>query len=168
MPPLDTVQKTLYLKLTADIDSLTKKLTLERFPKTLKCRPGCAECCMQFSVLPLEAALIQEHLTGRPPLLSQEDTVCALLENNKCSIYHTRPIICRTQGLPLAYVDEVSCSIEVSACQLNFPDDYQFEQEDLLFMDQFNHQLAELNSQYCLANDLDPEKRIALSAIQYK
>lgn len=121
------------------------------------------KCCMKFSVLPVEAALINE--TTRKVKLKQagDDTNCVLLLKDRCSIYDIRPIICRTQGLPIAYIDEDAGSIEVSACQLNFVNDYQFSQEDLLFMDQFNQRLAELNLQYCNVAGLDPQKRIALA-----
>lgn len=118
---------------------------------------------MRFSVLCLEAALVRERLKQFQPIENSEDKNCSLLADNRCSIYDIRPIICRTQGLPIAYIDDSSSCIEVSACHLNFPDDHQFEQEDLLFMDQFNSRLVELNIQYCRAFGLDPQLRVALS-----
>ncbi len=155
--------KVAYLQLAADIDSLIGSLISERFKKKLKCRPGCIECCINFSVLPLEAAFIIETIKNSTPTQTDVDTKCPLLLGDHCSIYDIRPIICRTQGLPIAYIDEASGSIEVSACQINFADDYQFSQKDLLFMDQLNQILAELNLQYCNATGQDPHKRIALA-----
>ncbi|MFA6283680.1 MAG: hypothetical protein WC633_06035, partial [Desulfurivibrionaceae bacterium] len=53
-------------------------------------------------------------------------------------------------------------AIEVSACALYFPEDHGFAPEDLLFMDQFNTRLAELNRAWCSKRNLDPTKRIPL------
>ncbi len=155
--------KVAYLQLTADIDSLIGSLISERFKKKLKCRPGCIECCMNFSVLPMEAAFIAEKIKELSPAQTDDDTNCPFLLENQCSIYNIRPIICRTQGLPIAYINEASSSIEVSACLINFADDYQFSQEDLLFMDRLNHRLAELNLEYCNAAGRDPQKRVLLA-----
>jgi len=136
----------------------------------LSCGPGCASCCQAFSVLPIEAACVREAIgaldtasqeqLGRN--LAEDDDRCPLLIDDLCAIYAARPVICRTQGLPLAYVDEEREAIEVSACGLNFPDDHGFAPEDLLFMDQFNTRLAELNQAWCGTRNLDPTKRIPL------
>jgi Fe-S-cluster containining protein len=119
---------------------------------------------MQFSVLALEAAMVNERLGRMPPLLSSPlGSHCTLLEDSRCLIYHIRPIICRTQGLPLAYRDDESGPLEVSACYRNFPADFLFAEDHLVFMDQFNCRLAALNVQYCRAAGLDPLKRIPLA-----
>ena len=91
----------------------------------------------------------------------QEDR-CPLLMDNLCEIYPARPVICRTQGLPLAYVDEEHEAIEVSACPLNFPDGHAFTADNLLFMDQFNVRLSELNHAWCHEQGLLPDVRIPI------
>jgi uncharacterized protein len=88
-----------------------------------------------------------------------------LWENGLCNLYDRRPILCRTQGMALAYRDEESQTVEVSACPHNFSETFSFEQEDLLFMDDFNDRLAALNLQYCRQAGLRPDSRIALSDI---
>lgn len=137
---------------------------------TLSCGPGCASCCQAFSVLPIEAACVQEAI-GALDTASRErldrnrakgDACCPLLIDDLCAIYAARPVICRTQGLPLAYVDEERQAIEVSACGLNFPNDHVFAPEDLLFLDPFNVRLAELNQAWCSTRNLDPTTRIPL------
>ncbi len=136
----------------------------------ISCGPGCASCCQAFSVLPIEAACVREAIgaldtASRERLgrnLAEDDERCPLLIDDLCAIYAARPVICRTQGLPLAYVDEEREAIEVSACGLNFPDDHAFAPEDLLFMDQFNTRLAELNQAWCSTRNPDPAKRIPL------
>lgn len=163
LPPPNKEIKTSYLELIADTDNLMTKLIGDRFRDTLQCRPGCTECCVHFSILPLEAALIRQRIKESQPTKPLKVESCPLLKENCCSIYDIRPLICRTQGLPIAYVDEGSNCIEVSACRLNFPDDHQFEKEDLLFIDQFNSRLVELNIQYCLAVGIDPQQRITFT-----
>jgi uncharacterized protein len=93
----------------------------------------------------------------------QENHCVFLLENGLCCLYDRRPVLCRTQGMALAYLDEESQTIEVSACRINFPEEFSFEQDDLLFMDGFNDRLASLNLQYCRQAGLQPDCRIALS-----
>ena len=143
---------------------------------TLSCRPGCASCCRPFSVLPIEASCVREAI-GALDTASRErldrnraegDACCPLLIDDLCAIYYAaRPVICRTQGLPLAYVDEERQAIEVSACGLNFPDDHVFAPEDLLFLDPFNLRLAELNQAWCSTRKLDPATRIPLRELAY-
>jgi Fe-S-cluster containining protein len=138
--------------------------------EVLSCGPGCSSCCLAFSVLPIEAACVRKAIASLDTAsrerigrnLAEGDACCPLLIDDLCSIYAARPVICRTQGLPLAYVDEEREAIEVSACGLNFPEDHGFVPEELLFMDQFNLRLAELNQAWCCKRNLDPTKRLPL------
>ncbi len=161
-----------YQQLLAALDAEIARIG-EMHGATLSCGPGCTSCCQAFSVLPIEAACLQEAI-GALPSASQErlrynleenTARCPLLIDELCSIYAARPVICRTQGLPLAYVDEEREAIEVSACPLNFPDDYAFAPESLLFMDGFNGRLSELNLAWCRKRGLDPNRRIPLREI---
>lgn len=75
----------------------------------LKCRRGCANCCVDgISVFEVEAENIRsrhhELLTTEKP---HADGACAFLdESNSCRIYADRPYVCRTQGLPLRWIEE--------------------------------------------------------------
>ena len=158
-----------YRQLLAALDAEIVRIG-EIHGATLSCGPGCASCCRAFSVLPLEAACLR-HAIGALPAVNQErlgrnlaedDDRCPLLIDDLCGIYAARPVICRTQGLPLAYVDAEREAIEVSACPLNFPDEYVFAQENLLFLDGFNARLSELNRLWCLEKGLDPDRRLPL------
>jgi Fe-S-cluster containining protein len=163
MPSPDENIRAAYRQLVHDIDIMADTLTRERFSTVMQCRAGCSDCCVQFSVLPLEAALVAEMLGGRALSAKQENEKCLLLSDDLCLVYEVRPIICRTQGLPLGYIDEEAGAIEVSACPINFPDDFPLSHDDLMFMDAFNQRLAELNLQYCRLAGLDPEVRIPLA-----
>ena len=155
-------------QLTKKISALTKILA-----HGLNCRAGCADCCMGFSVLAIEAEQISQAFKTLPKETRQQissqagkDTKkCPLLINGLCTVYENRPIICRTHGLPLAYINEEQQAIEVSVCPLNFTPDYEFTQEQLLFMDEFNSELFALNRKYCEDQGLDPEPRIEIKTL---
>lgn len=157
-----------YLQLVEEIDRRVRELTEGRLAARITCRPGCADCCMAFAVLPLEAAFLAEALAGdqmQQPLAAgqgQGDDRCGLLRDGLCRLYRLRPVICRTQGMALAYVDEERQAIEVSACPRNFPEDAPLDRDDLLFMDRFNERLAALNLRYCRQHGLQPAVRIAI------
>jgi Fe-S-cluster containining protein len=146
-----------------------------RHGDALQCHPGCSSCCSAFSVFPLEAALLREAVSAIPEELkavmlrrSAEEkaaAACPFLVNDLCVVYEARPVICRSHGLPLAYIDEEQGIIEVSACPLNFGQEATFTEEDLLFLDEFNAELAELNAAYCRARGLPPHVRIPISLI---
>ena len=163
LPAPDQAIRRQYLELVGEIDLRVRELTEGRLAARIACRPGCSSCCMAFSVLPLEAALLAETLARQPMAAARSPGHCLFLHDNLCAIYALRPVICRTQGLALAYIDEAEERIEVSACPLNFPEDAPLAHEDLLFMDRFNERLAALNLRYCRLNGLEPGCRVALA-----
>jgi Fe-S-cluster containining protein len=77
--------------------------------KRLKCRQGCHTCCVDdLSVFQVEADNIASHFSK---LLQQSHPhakgVCAFInEQGACRIYGARPYVCRTQGLPLQWIEE--------------------------------------------------------------
>lgn len=73
----------------------------------LQCRRGCHDCCVDdLTVFDLEAEAIRRaypevlqdapHPPGRCAFLSPEGA---------CRVYDARPYVCRTQGLPLRWLD---------------------------------------------------------------
>ena len=74
----------------------------------LHCKVGCAACCVDgITVFELEADRIRvmhpELLRAGQPHLAG---ACALLdETGACRVYADRPYVCRTQGLPLRWID---------------------------------------------------------------
>jgi len=91
----------------------------------LRCRSGCTDCCTDgLSVFAIEAAVIARHhgallAEGTP----HEEGACAFLDDaGACRIYEHRPYVCRTQGLPLRWLelDEDGGPAEVrDVCPLN-------------------------------------------------
>ena len=79
-------------------------------PDRFRCRSGCHECCIDgLSVFGIEAKNIAHHhghllLFGKPHPQGE----CAFLdESGQCRIYEHRPYVCRTQGLPLRWIEDL-------------------------------------------------------------
>lgn len=107
---------------------------MQRQPGAMQCKEGCSGCCRPgLSVFGLEAAKIRESLAA----LSQNapairDTVrrqghlavqdpgsvsrCPLLVDDRCAVYHERPLICRSHGLPILSDPQGP----VRNCELNY------------------------------------------------
>jgi len=82
--------------------------TVERFGQPIKCRRGCTDCCVdRLTVFEIEAERIRRHhadlLSGGRP---HPEGKCAFLDDEgACLVYDDRPYVCRTQGLPLRWLD---------------------------------------------------------------
>jgi Fe-S-cluster containining protein len=80
----------------------------------LNCRQGCSNCCVdEITVWNVEAENIRQ---AHAALLTDENANtnpgCAFLDQNgACRIYDSRPYVCRTQGLPLRWLDEIENEI---------------------------------------------------------
>ena len=91
-----------------DVDTLTRRLHVLHAPR-LQCRRGCSACCVDdLSVFEVEAQQIRVHhaellASGVPRAVG----ACAFLDGDgACRIYSERPYVCRTQGLPLRWLDD--------------------------------------------------------------
>jgi len=87
----------------------------------LVCRKGCDDCCQDdLAVFPVEAEVIRRHL--EPLLISEQPHPpgkCAFLDSaGACRIYPWRPYVCRTQGLPLRWLEDGEGE-ERGICALN-------------------------------------------------
>lgn len=78
-----------------------------RHAARLRCRCGCAACCVdELTVFAVEAALIRARAPGVLREAPHPPGACGFLdEAGACRIYAQRPYVCRTQGLPLRWVD---------------------------------------------------------------
>ncbi|HEU0177391.1 MAG TPA: YkgJ family cysteine cluster protein [Blastocatellia bacterium] len=157
------------------MDQLTAKLQT-RYSKHLVCRAGCAGCCHHhLSVFAIEAEEARAAIEAAPaPIRARveeqarevikreaqgERASCPMLVDNRCSIYESRPLICRTQGLPLLMEAEDG-EREVDFCPLNFTGDGavdDLEEDHLIPLDALNLRLALLNLEYCRETGLGDE-----------
>lgn len=92
----------------AVVDELARPMLVAHEPR-LRCRSGCTDCCSDgLSVFAVEAAVIARH---HADLLEEgvphAEGACAFLdEAGACRIYAQRPYVCRTQGLPLRWLEQ--------------------------------------------------------------
>ena len=96
------------IQLHQEIDSKTTLLVKHHGSKIL-CQKGCHNCCRDdLTIFAIEALRIRTHChdflrtqSPHPP------GACAFLDpEGACRIYEHRPYVCRTQGLPLRWVEE--------------------------------------------------------------
>lgn len=94
--------------LHVEVDQLAAEIAIGHGAR-LQCRRGCCQCCVDdLTVFEIEAENIR--LAHSALLVQQEPHprgACAFLDaEGGCRIYADRPYVCRTQGLPLRWIDE--------------------------------------------------------------
>src|SRR5437016_229381 len=122
-----------YRKLLADIERLSAELQ-QKFLKQITCHHGCTGCCQQHLTLsPVEAEFVSEAVRQLPDEIRErvaaqaralidgtaQTIACPLLDGPGCSIYQSRPVICRTHGFPITFKDEGSAQTYLDVCPLN-------------------------------------------------
>lgn len=149
----EMVQKEIekYRELRNEVSEVSDKLS-KLHKDEMACKKGCSECCMHFSVLPVEYFSILEELKENPPEqyreLNEEADDCNFLINDLCQIYQSRPFICRTHGLPLLFMSQEGDEWELSTCPLNFTDFEGFHSENTYPQDTYNSKLFLINQEF--------------------
>ncbi|MGE4288197.1 MAG: YkgJ family cysteine cluster protein [Salinivirgaceae bacterium] len=143
-----------YYKLRNEIDAASEGLE-KKHKNQMACKKGCSMCCESLRLFPLELAAIRQELGEYIQQLPKKrfrlnPKACRFLVNDICTIYASRPIICRTQGLPLLYENKQGTGFEFSTCRLNFKEVtiQSFNNANALFMSPFNSRLFLMNQQY--------------------
>jgi hypothetical protein len=80
-----------------------------RHAERLECKAGCAACCVDdIQVFEIEAELIRKrHAVLLNMMSPPPEGACVFLDDeDRCLIYMNRPYVCRTQGLPLSWVED--------------------------------------------------------------
>lgn len=126
LPLLDDHARDQLVRLHGAIDAMTAPL-VALHGTSLQCRRGCHACCADgLTVFALEAARIAEHhvellASGEPGA----ESACAFLDpEGACRIYEHRPYVCRTQGLPLRWLEGIDGDVVElrDVCELNLVD----------------------------------------------
>ncbi len=143
---------TSYYQLRNRVDELCESLGKEHV-KYLNCKKGCDLCCMAISVFPVEFYAIRAELDLKSNLemhVSENEEDCRYLIDHTCAIYPSRPVICRTHGLPLLYMSLEGDDYELSCCELNFTDFdlADFDEQNTYPMDKINSQLYLINKNF--------------------
>ena len=107
------------------------------------CARGCSACCVSgLSVCSLEAARLERALSKVSPEVrervnaqarEEQREKCVFLLQDACAVYDARPMVCRSQGLPLAYAKgtiepqrrsaEATDGRDLTWCPLNYQDE---------------------------------------------
>ena len=135
-----------------EIDVAARHLHVLHAART-QCKRGCAGCCVDdLTVFEVEAEPIRRGFgkllaEGLPHPLGG----CAFLdETGGCRVYASRPYVCRTQGLPLRWLDEDA--------------EGAFERRDICPLNEAGQPIEELPETACFT--LGPvEERLARLAI---
>jgi uncharacterized protein len=126
LPIVSEQSRSQLTRLHAAVDAMVAPL-VELHGERLKCARGCHACCSDgITVFELEAVHIAHHhaellATGVP----HPEGGCAFLDSaGACRIYAHRPYVCRTQGLPLRWLEERANEVVElrDCCELNLDD----------------------------------------------
>jgi hypothetical protein len=141
-------------RLHAAVDEVTRPLEARLGPR-LACARGCAGCCVDgLGVFAVEAAvLVRRHRALFEDERPGPPGACALLdEEGACRAYAARPYVCRTQGLPLRWVEEdddgapVELRDECGLCGAAGPPLEQLDAADCFALGPFEARLAAAQS----------------------
>lgn len=123
----------------------------------INCKKGCFSCCKDdLEVFGIEAKNIQNQFTD---LLQNETEApkggCAFLDTKgACRIYNVRPFICRTHGVPIAFLEEDAEGI--------------YELRDICPLNEEGEPLEELSDDSVFQNNAWEEKLAELQLIADK
>jgi len=163
-----------YVELVADVDRIAGRIAAY-YSKHLVCAVDCSACCRHhLSVFEVEAATVRRAVRSLPretretlKLQAQQALAgtaqgdsppCPLLIDQKCSIYASRPIICRTQGLPLL-IERDDGIQQVDFCPRNFSAPgatNDLDENHLVVLEEMNERLVQANLRHCAKIGLDP------------
>ncbi|MBJ6727830.1 YkgJ family cysteine cluster protein [Geomesophilobacter sediminis] len=144
-----------YLTLLERVDALCAR-TATQFADHITCRPGCDSCCRHLSISAVEAAALvhalrelpeeQAALVREQAQAADASSPCPLLHDGLCLIYHARPIICRTHGLPLLIRQDGAARVDF--CPDNFQGIDRIPGSAVLDLERLNEMLAAINALY--------------------
>ncbi len=140
-------------KFYRDVDRETARLETVHTAR-LNCQRGCSACCVDdITVFEVEAENIRRKYSDLLENgLSHEAGKCAFLdEEGACRIYDARPYVCRTQGLPLRWLEEIEEEI--------------YELRDICPLNEAGEAVEELNEEDCWTIG---EAEAELSEMQFK
>jgi Fe-S-cluster containining protein len=161
-----------YLAFLERVDDLCAKITA-KFAGEIHCKAGCSGCCRHLNLFPVEAANLadavgrlpretREFLSGRADW--SEESQCPLLKDDRCLVYSSRPVICRTHGLPLLL--EVEGGKKIDFCEENFRGVTSLSGDMVIDLETLNRLLIAINGKF-EAEDEGPlhDKRYSIAEI---
>lgn len=153
-----------YRQLVEQVDKWTAEM-VARYKPHLACKKGCDLCCQRkFTVSAVEAYNIARAFrqldAATQRKVRKPKSSCAFLINGACSVYASRPVICRTYGLPTLHRNEKSEG-EITWCELNFTnvaDDFTLQADGIIDVDTMNVKLSGVNGLFLNESGLSRER----------
>jgi Fe-S-cluster containining protein len=151
-PEIIAALKQFYVALDSHINSIEKKNKAR-----INCKKGCFSCCKDdLEVFGIEAEFIRKN---QSEFLKNNSAAprgaCAFLdEEGGCRIYDSRPFVCRTHGVPIAYLQEDEMG--------------EFELRDICPLNKEGSPLEDLNADFVFQNNSWEEKLATLQIISDK
>ena len=153
-----------YRQLLEQVDKWTSEMN-RRYQAHLACRKGCDMCCRRkFTVSAVEAYSIATLFRQLPSTLKRavrkRKSSCTFLVEGECSVYDSRPVICRTYGLPSLHRNDQGEG-EISWCELNFTNvanDFAFQADGIIDIDTLNVKLDGVNKLFLKETGLSQER----------
>lgn len=125
-----------------------------KYASHLACKPGCDGCCRHLTLFPVEALAIASALRMLPAeqaaalrkqaRAANMEGACPLLLDGLCGLYDSRPLICRTHGLPVVTAHEGVR--QVDCCPLNFQGVESLPGDSVLDLQRLNETLVAVNA----------------------
>lgn len=118
--------------------------------KRLKCQKGCSQCCVDgISVFEIEAQNIQQNVDFSSIRANLSENSCVFLDREgACQIYEYRPYVCRTQGLPLRWIEENLEYRDICPLNENDEDIVNLKENDCFEVEKYEEALAMLQLQH--------------------
>lgn len=149
----------------------------QRYPEALACAPGCSDCChRELTVTSIEAARIAALVRALPPALraalaarAADGEPCVALEaDGRCAVYAARPLVCRSHGVPLRFVEPApSGKVQLpvlDVCPKNFVGQDLASVDAACVLDQrtLSVMLGAIDAVFARANGTPEARRLAL------
>ena len=146
----------------------------------MECQKGCSDCCRcRLSITRVEQANLRRGLARLPESVRRElaerataetQEMCPALDaNGACQVYESRPLICRSHGVPLRHRYPVPLvqPTRIDVCEKNFTEvsTNSLPPEDVMDQTSLMAELAALDVEFCDEHGLAQGERIPLARI---
>lgn len=153
-----------YQNLIVRIDALASGI-VNQLQSSLTCHAGCSSCCTEITIFPVEAAALSAALDSLP--LEEAAAIrkqvasnagnkhCPLLLDERCLLYESRPVICRTHGLPILFTENNHQRLD--CCPRNTLDCESLPGTAVIDLDRMNTLLVAVNSLFLKESGFNSE-----------
>jgi len=152
-----------YRQLVTRVDELCTGIE-HALQNQITCSEGCSACCTSITIFPVEAAALREALMVLPDGEAASirrhvaehaaDERCPLLYDHRCLLYTARPIICRTHGLPILFMENDKQRLD--CCPLNLLNRESLSGSTIIDLDRLNVMLVTINALFLKQTEAPP------------